>query len=101
MAGLGEACSHIIAALLFTLERNTQQQKLTPCTSLPCSWLPPSFQNLPYSELANIDFTTPQMKWKRSEPGDGFSTSRSNETTALPLDQELNELYKNLSKVGI
>ena len=82
MAGLGEACSHI-ATLLFTLERNTQEQKLTTCTSLLCSWLPPSFQNIPYSELAGIDFTTPQMKWKRSEPSDGPSTLRSNKTIEL------------------
>ena len=41
MAGLGEACSHI-GALLFTLEANTQIKKRLSCTSLPCSWLPPS-----------------------------------------------------------
>jgi hypothetical protein len=40
------------------------------------------------------------MKWKRSEPGDGFSTSRSNETMELPLDRELDDLYKNLLKAG-
>ena len=100
MAGLGEACSHI-AALLFTdLERNTQQQKLTMCTSLPSSWLLPSFQDVPYSELAGVGFTTPEMKRKRSEPSDGPSTSRSNETMELPLDRELDDLYKNLSKAG-
>ena len=50
MAGLGEACSHI-AALLFTLEGNTKMKKNVTCTSLPCSWLPPSFQSVPYAEL--------------------------------------------------
>ena len=41
MAGLGEACSHI-AAVLFALETNVQARKSMSCTSLPCSWLPPS-----------------------------------------------------------
>ena len=66
MAGLGEACSHI-GAILFTLDKNTQYQKTTTCTSLPCSWLPPTFQNVPYSELAMISFATPQHKRCRSE----------------------------------
>ena len=43
MAGLGEACSHI-AAVLFALEANMQERKSMSSTSLPCSWLPPSFQ---------------------------------------------------------
>ena len=42
MAGLGEACS-LIAAILFTLDANVQARKSMSCTSMPCSWLPPSF----------------------------------------------------------
>lgn len=45
MAGLWEACSHI-AALLFTRMVNN-----TSSTTLLCSWLPPSFQSVPYVEL--------------------------------------------------
>ena len=52
LAGLGEACSHV-AAVLFTLEANTQLKKKTSCTSLPCSWLPLCFQ---YAQIADIDF---------------------------------------------
>ena len=58
MAGLGEACSHI-AALLFTLDGNTSYKLKASCTSLPCSWLPPSLQNVPYSEISEINFMTP------------------------------------------
>ena len=61
MAGLGEACSHIVA-LLFMLEKNTQHQNMTTCTSLPYSWLPPSYQAVTYSAIADIDFATPQLK---------------------------------------
>ena len=43
MAGLGEACSHI-AALLFAVETNTQLKSQFASTSLPCTWLPPSFR---------------------------------------------------------
>ena len=39
MAGREEACSHI-AALLFTLDANTQVKKSLSCTSVPCYCLP-------------------------------------------------------------
>ena len=61
MARLGEACLHI-AALLFLLEGNTLYRNNQSCTSLPCSWLSPSFHNVPFAQLANIDFSTPQAK---------------------------------------
>ena len=53
--GLGEACSHI-AALLFTVETNTQLKKRTAYTSLPCSWLPPTFRSVPDAQLCDVDF---------------------------------------------
>ena len=65
MAGIGEACSHI-AALLFTAEANTQVKSQLSCTSLPCLWLPPSLQKIPYVEILQIDFTTPKQKRKLS-----------------------------------
>ena len=66
MAGLGEACSHI-AAILFTLDSNTRTKQSTSCTSLPCSWLPPTLSNVPYSEIADIDFSTPAQKRRKTE----------------------------------
>ena len=65
MAGVREACTHI-AALLFAAEANTQVKSQFSCTSLPCSWLPPSFQKVPYAEISQIDFTTPKQKCKLS-----------------------------------
>ena len=58
-----QACSHI-AALLFTLEANTQLKSQFASTSLPCSWLPPSFRSVPFAEIAQIDFSTPAQKQK-------------------------------------
>ena len=54
MAGLGEACSHV-AALLFLLDANTQQKKNLSCTSQPCYWLPPTFKNVPFAKICDID----------------------------------------------
>ena len=58
--------AHILCSCnLFTLEKNTQHQNI----SLPCSWLPPSYQTVTYSEIADIAFATPQLK-RRSESDD-------------------------------
>ena len=32
-------------------------EKNMACTSLPYSWLPPSFQSVPFAQLADIDFS--------------------------------------------
>ena len=61
MAGLGEACYHISAAL-FTLEINTKLKYSMSCTSPPCTWLPPSFQSAPYVPVSQIKFTTLSQK---------------------------------------
>ena len=76
MAGIGEACSHV-AALLFAAEANTQLKSQHSSTSLPCSWLPPSFRSVPFAEESDIDFTSPSLKRKLSlqVAGNGESTS--------------------------
>ena len=100
MAGLGESCSHI-AALLFAMEANTQLQKKTSCTSLPCSWLPPSFQDVEYAQLADIDFTSPQVKRRRIESGvSSMCAPLAAPQVESPSAAELNSLYKVLFKVG-
>lgn len=105
MAGLGEACSHI-GALLFTLDRNTHYQKTTTCTSLPCSWLPPTFQNVSYSELAKISFATPQHKRCRSEQVtedlllSPQAKKQATKRIQIPSTEELETLYSSLSKSG-
>ena len=53
VAGIGEACSHV-AALLFTAEANSQLKSQHSSTSLPCSWLPPSFRSVPFAEVYQI-----------------------------------------------
>ncbi len=95
MAGLGEACSHI-AALLFMMEGNTQHKMRMACTSLPCYWLPPSFREVPYSQLADMDFVTP--KKKQSEPCNlsSLSATASKPAVAEPTTLELYSVYTNI-----
>ena len=77
MAGLGEACSHV-AALLFTADANTKIKAGFSTTSLPCSWLPKSFQFVPYIEVKYMDFKTPNLKRKlESHQCDGDDSSRT------------------------
>ena len=100
MAGLGEACSHIA----FTVEANTQVKKRTACTSLPCSWLPPTFRSVPYAQLSDIDFSTPQQKRKKndinSSTSGGECSKAASVSTFTPSPEELLSLYADLSKTG-
>ena len=89
MAGLGEACSHI-AALLFTVEANTQVKKRIACTSLPCSWLPLTFRSVPFAQLSDIDFSTPQQKWKNdinSSTSGGECSKAASVSTLTPSSE--------------
>lgn len=57
MAGLGEVCSHV-AAVLFYVDAAYRNKT---CTEIPCQWvIPSSVDNIPYSRIADIDFTRPK-----------------------------------------
>ena len=100
MAGLGEACSHI-SAILFTLDANTQVRKTFSCTSLLCSWLPPTFKSVPFAQIADIDFSVPSHKKKRSlEPEQTSSAIVAEPCKLTPSSQDLDTLYKKLSEAG-
>jgi len=102
MAGLGEACSHI-SAILFTLDANTQARKSLSCTSLPCSWLPPTLKNVPFAQIADIDFSVPDQRkkrrvWPEKRINDTPITSKKRSIT--PSSLELDNFYKKLSESG-
>ena len=101
MAGLGEACSHV-AALLFVLEANTQVKRRMACTSMPCSWLPPSFRNVPYAQLSDINFSNPHQGRKNDSDSSnsGECSKVSTVSTSTPSQDELHSLYRELSKSG-
>jgi len=110
MAGLGEACSHI-AALLFAAQTNTELKGQFACTSLPCSWLPPSFRSVPFAEIAKIDFSSASQKRKRlmkSDDADGSSTSdelqpqvkKRASLVSKPSDEDKHTFFEELSQSG-
>ena len=106
MAGLGEVCSHI-AILLFALEANTQIKKRLSCTSIPCSWLPPSLRSVPYAPISEIDFSTSRQTRKKTctaelesdEKESSFSSTRDSKSQE-PTASELASLHSELSKIG-
>ena len=49
-----------IAALLFTLDANSQIRKGLSCTSLPCYWLPPTFKSVAFARINDIRFVIPK-----------------------------------------
>ena len=76
------------------------------CTSLPCSWLPPSFQSVPFAEIAQIDFSFPAQKCKcLTEPD---SSSNANEVqqakkrtlVSKPNKEDKNYFFEELSQCG-
>ena len=101
MAGLGEACSHV-AAILFTLEANAQARKSLSCTSMPCSWLPPSFRSVAFAAISDIDFSDPERRMKAScsEPCSRTSSTTTTTTDSqklAPTKSELDGFFKKLS----
>ena len=71
MAGLGEAFSHIGATMFYLLlaseyaKRNLKGQDA--CTSMPCSWPPPSAKDLSFVRLSEINFQDPKKKFENVE----------------------------------
>ena len=106
MADLGEACSHI-SALLFALETNTQLKSQFTSTSLPCSWLPPSFRSVPFAEITQIDFSTPAQKRKILIIKEADTSTSSDKppltkktvfVVSKPSEDEKDAFYKELSQ---
>ena len=98
MAGLGETCSHI-SAILYWLETAVRIHNETTCTSKSNSWLPPSMptacQEVPYVTMEELEQVAPQRKKAKINPGKIKEVGAKNS----PSQQELDDLYKDLSKV--
>ena len=94
MGGLGEVCSHV-AAVLFAAEANSLTKLQFSSTSLPCSWLPPTFRSVNFSEINGIDFSTPQHKRKLSTIGE-FAPKSKKYTILPPTEEQLKNHYANI-----
>lgn len=101
MVGLGEACSHM-AAILFVLDANSHFKESQSCTSLPCSWLPPSFKTVPYATIADIDFSTPKQKRRKllEQSPRSIDDVICKRSDIQPSQDDLQCLYKKLSDCG-
>ena len=107
MVGLEEVGSHI-AAVLQTTKANTNCKKITSSTSLPCSWLPPTFRSVFYAPSAEINFSNPTLPsqkqnevWSTGKDSSRYSNAfikRHRHPT--PTEEELQKLYAQLSKRG-
>ena len=63
--------------------------------------VPPSYQAVTYSEIADIDFTTPHLKRRNGESADSPSTSASTRIqVAPPSDEEIARLHQDLFHAG-
>jgi len=70
MAGQGETCSHI-GVLLYWVEYTVRRRDETCCTSLTNCWMEPStISTVPYLQIQDIDFTSPEKQMKMSKPAD-------------------------------
>ena len=99
MAGLAETCSHV-AAILYWLETAVRLREETTCTSKPNSWLPPSMpvacHKVPYVTMEELEQITSRKELSESSSGPG-STDIADQT---PCQEELEELYMDISKVA-
>ena len=94
MAGLGEVCSHIIAAVLFLMEANTKLRHQAPHFHAigfhqPCGVYP-------YAPIAEIDFTTPARKRRKmfgELPEGGTEVVCEGSTSILFTDEELEKFH--------
>jgi len=65
-------------------------------TSLPCSWLPPTFRSVKFSEINSIDFSTPQHKRKLPSSGEFAPKSKKQHTILPPNEEQLKKHYSNI-----
>ena len=65
--------------------------------SLLCSWLPPTFQSVKFSEINAIDFATPQHKRKLSSSDE--SASKSN-AILPPTEEQLKRHYSKIAQTN-
>lgn len=98
MAGLAETCSHV-AAILYWLETAVRLHEETTCTSKTNSWLPPSMpaacHQVPYVTMEVLE----QISSHKKLSSNSGSVS-TNTVGQAPSQEELEELYMDLSKVS-
>ena len=97
MARLAETCSHVVT-ILYWLETAVRIREETTCTSKPNLWLPPSMpatcHQVAYCTMEELEQISSHKNVSQSNSG---SVSTNNVAQA-PSQEELEELYPDLSK---
>lgn len=109
MAGLGEACSHI-GAVMFYLQLTSEYTKRNlkgqdACTSMPCSWLPPSVKEVSFARLSEINFQDPKRKFQNVEEEPAIVMPPSpkypkHQQVAKPTNKEKETFFDKLASTG-
>jgi len=68
--------------------------------SLLCSWLPPTFQSVKFSEINAIDFATPQHKRKLSSSDESASKLKKKCTILPPTEEQLKCHYSKIAQTN-
>jgi len=102
-AGCGETCNHL-GALLYALEYGATKKNNRTCTSLPCSWLPPSIKEISCCEVRKINLRTAERKRRRllseddediDNPDNVAPNARSSRPQIVP-DNDLQLFFERL-----
>ena len=103
MAGLGESCSHV-GALLFYVEAVVKIRDNKTVTQDKAYWmLPAACKEVPYQEIANIDFTSPGTLRKKFDQKVVEKENKNPQgqpkhcKANFASDEKVSEFYKSLS----
>lgn len=94
MAGPGETCSHV-GALLHWLEYSIRKREEHSCTSGPNQWLEPScVRKVPYLELGNIDFTSPNQGMHKLQQHQDSCEHEPVKECEPPEEEDIRKLFE-------
>lgn len=103
MAGLGEACSHIGAAL-FYIQAVVAFRNGQSCTEKPNAWLPAHVKNLVCKRVREVDFSSAAAKKKRLDRGESSCRAKSGQRAEVigtePTQQEWDNFFKDVHAAG-
>ena len=105
MAGLGESCSHV-GALLFYIEATIKIRDAKTVTEEKAYWmLPSSCKEIPYAEITEIDFTSPNTLKKKFNQNIENNQNKKIKCDEMkkksvpnfPSDEKLKHFYQSLN----
>ncbi len=104
MAGLGESCSHV-SALLFYVDYAVRLRDSKTVTEKKAYWtIPGALKGIEYSEIKDIDFTSPKRMKKQLEKKcmqlEEKELADKCQRPLVPSGQEMAELFSEVNNSG-